>query len=135
MIKRIDHIGIAVKDLEKAISIYRDDFRLKLIEIEDVPSQKVRVAKFDIDGVHIEFLQPTAEDSPISKFLEKKGEGIHHIAYYTDDIDAQINELKTKGFSLINEKPVEGSSNTLIAFVHPKSSIILTELVFKGDKK
>ncbi len=135
MIKRIDHIGIAVKDLEKAISIYRDDFGLKLIEIEDVPSQKVRVAKFDIDGVHIEFLQPTAEDGPISKFLEKKGEGIHHIAYYTDDIDAQINELKRKGFSLINEKPVEGSSNTLIAFVHPKSSIILTELVSKGDKK
>ncbi len=133
MIKKIDHIGIAVKDLNRSVEIYKDIFGFELLEVEDVPSQKVRVAKFDVGGVHIEFLQPLAEDSPISKFLEKKGEGIHHIAYYTDDIDGLIEGFKNKGIKMINDEPVNGSSGTVIAFVHPKSSIILTELVSKGE--
>ncbi len=133
MIKRIDHIGVAVKDLDKAIETYRDIFGFELLEVEEVPSQKVKVAKFNVGGVHIEFLQPLADDSPISKFLEKKGEGIHHIAYYTDDINGLLDDLKNKGVKMINEEPVKGSSNTVIAFVHPKSSIILTELVSKGE--
>ncbi len=133
MIKRIDHIGVAVKDLDRVIEIYRDIFGFELLEIEEVPSQKVKVAKFNVGGVHIEFLQPLADDSPISKFLEKKGEGMHHIAYYTDDINGLLEDLESKGVKMINEEPVKGSSNTVIAFVHPKSSIILTELVSKGE--
>ncbi|WP_035588892.1 methylmalonyl-CoA epimerase [Hippea jasoniae] len=134
MFKKIDHIGVAVKDLDEAVRLYRDVFGLKLLEIEEVESQKVKVAKFDIGGVHIELLQPTADDSPIKKFIDKKGEGLHHIAYEVDDIEEQLSQLKQKGVKLINERPTEGSSNTLIAFLHPKSSIILTELVFKGEK-
>ncbi len=133
MLKRIDHIGIAVKELDKVIPVYRDIFGLEFLGIEDVPSQKVRVAKFDIGGIHLEFLEPLAEDSPISKFLEKRGEGIHHIAYYTDNLDKFLKELKSKGVRLINERPVKGSSNTFIAFVHPSSSVVLTELVSKGE--
>ena len=133
MIKRIDHIGVAVKDLNKAISLYRDVLGFELLEIEEVESQGVRVAKFDINGVHIEFLEPTSQDSPIYKYIEKKGEGLHHIAYFTDDIEGELDRLKENGIQLINQQPVEGSSNTRIAFVHPKSSIVLTELVSKGE--
>ena len=133
MIKKIDHIGVAVKDLDKAIEIYNNVFGFELLEIEEVPSQKVKVAKFNVGGVHIEFLQPLAKDSPISRFLENKGEGIHHIAYYTDDIKGLLDDIKGKGVKMINEEPIKGSSGTIIAFVHPKSSIILTELVSKGE--
>ncbi len=132
MLKHIDHIGIAVKSIENAIAIYRDILGLKLLDVEDVPSQKVRVAKFDINGVHLEFLEPTDENSPIYKFLKKRGEGIHHIAYYTDNLEETLEKLKKEGIKLINDTPTKGSSNTKIAFVHPKSTIILTELVTKG---
>jgi len=133
MLTQIDHIGVAVRDLDKAITFYRDVLGLKFLEEEDVASQKVKVAKFEINGVHIEFLEPTSKDSPIAKFIENKGEGIHHIAYRTDDISNEIASLKRKGVKLINEHPIEGSGNTKIAFVHPKSSIVLTELVKKGE--
>ncbi len=133
MLTQIDHIGVAVRDLDKAIAFYRDVLGLKFLEKEDVASQKVRVAKFDLNGVHIEFLEPTSKDSPIAKFIEKKGEGIHHIAYRTDDVADEIESLKRKNVKLINEHPVEGSGNTKIAFVHPKSSMVLTELVQKGE--
>ena len=133
MLKQIDHIGIAVRDLNKVIPVYRDIFGLEFLGVEDVPSQKVRVAKFDVGGVHLEFLEPTAEDSPISKFLNKRGEGIHHIAYLTDDLEAFLKELKSKEMRLINEQPVKGSSDTYIAFIHPSSSVVLTELVSKGE--
>ncbi len=133
MLTQIDHIGVAVKDLDKAVAFYRDVLGLKFLEKEEVTSQKVRVAKFDLNGVHIEFLEPTSKDSPIAKFIEKKGEGIHHIAYRTDDVADEIESLKRKNVKLINEHPVEGSGNTKIAFVHPKSSMVLTELVQKGE--
>ncbi len=133
MLTQIDHIGVAVKDLDKAVAFYRDVLGLKFLEKEEVASQKVRVAKFDLNGVHIEFLEPTSKDSPIAKFIEKKGEGIHHIAYRTDDVADEIESLKRKNVKLINEHPVEGSGSTKIAFVHPKSSMVLTELVQKGE--
>ncbi len=133
MLTQIDHIGVAVRDLDKAITFYRDVLGLQFLEKEEVASQKVRVAKFDLNGVHIEFLEPTSKDSPIAKFIEKKGEGIHHIAYRTDDVADEIESLKRKNVKLINEHPVEGSGNTKIAFVHPKSSMVLTELVQKGE--
>ncbi len=129
MIKQIDHIGIAVRSLDAAIKFYRDILGLKLLETEEVDSQKVRVAKFDVNGVHIEFLEPTSEDSPIYKFIEKKGDGLHHIAYRTDNIANELHQLKYNNIKLINEQPVDGSSNTKIAFLHPKSSVVLTELV------
>ncbi len=133
MLKQIDHIGVAVKDLKKVIRFYKDILGLEFIEEEEVASQKVRVAKFNINGIHIEFLEPTSSDSPIAKFMEKKGEGLHHLAYRTDDIEKELDNLKNSDVKLINEHPVEGSSNTKIAFVHPKSSIVLTELVGKGE--
>ncbi len=133
MIERIDHIGVAVNDLNRAINLYRDILGLKLLEVEEVESQKVKVAKFDINGVHIEFLEATSPDSPIAKFIEKKGEGLHHIAYLTDNIGSELSGLKEKEIKLINEEPVNGASGVKVAFVHPKSSIVLTELVEKGE--
>ncbi len=133
MLTQIDHIGVAVRDLDKAVAFYKDVLGLKFLEKEEVASQKVRVAKFDLNGVHIEFLEPTSKDSPIAKFIEKKGEGIHHIAYRTNDVADELESLKRKNVKLINEHPVEGSGNTKIAFVHPKSSMVLTELVQKGE--
>ena len=133
MLKQIDHIGVAVKNLEETVKLYRDIMGLKLIETEEVESQKVKVAKFDINGVHIEFLEPTSPESPIAKFIEKKGEGLHHIAYMTDNIKKELENLKSKGVKLINEEPFDGASGVKVAFVHPKSSIVLTELVGKGE--
>ncbi len=133
MLQQIDHIGVAVKNLDDTISLYRDIIGLSLLEVEEVPSQKVRVAKFNINGVHIEFLEPTANDSPIAKFIEKKGEGLHHIAYRTDNITKELEKFKNMGIKLINEEPVDGASGVKVAFLHPKSSIILTELVSKGE--
>ncbi len=133
MLKQIDHIGIAVKNLEETIKLYKNIMGLELIEQEEVESQKVKVAKFDINGVHIEFLEPTAPDSPIAKFIEKKGEGLHHIAYMTDNINKELENLKSKGIKLINEESFDGASGVKVAFVHPKSSIVLTELVGKGE--
>ncbi len=133
MIKQIDHIGVAVRDLDRAVKFYRDILGLEFIEEEEVESQKVKVAKFNINGVHIEFLQATSPESPIYKYIEKKGEGLHHIAYRTDNIEGELKNLKNRSVRLINEIPIEGSSNTKIAFIHPKSGVILTELVGKGE--
>ncbi len=131
MLEKIDHIGVAVKDLDSVIGFYRDILGMEFLGVEEVASQGVKVAKFDIGGVHIEFLQPTKEDSPIAKFIQKKGEGLHHIAYRTDNIEEELDGLKTKNVKLINERPVEGSGGSRIAFIHPKSSFVLTELVSK----
>lgn len=133
MLKQIDHIGVAVKNLEETVKLYKDVMGLELLETEEVKSQKVKVAKFNINGVHIEFLEPTSQDSPIAKFIEKKGEGLHHIAYRTDDIKKELDSLKSKGVKLINEEPFDGASGVKVAFIHPKSSIVLTELVGKGE--
>ncbi len=132
MLQKIDHIGVAVKDLDRVVDFYKNVMGMEFLGIEEVPTQGVRVAKFDIGGVHIEFLEPTREDSPIARFIAKRGEGLHHLAYRTDNIDSELNRLKEMGVKLINETPVEGSDNTRIAFIHPSSSLILTELVSKG---
>ncbi len=129
MIIGINHIGVAVRNLDRVVSFYRDTMGFEFLGVEEVPSQRVRVAKFDVGGVHVEFLEATSEESPIYKFIEKKGEGIHHIAYNTDSLENTLEALKGRGVKLINERPVKGSSGMLIAFVHPKSSVVLTELV------
>ena len=128
MIQKIDHLGIAVRSLDEAIPYYENALGLKCEHREDVPSQKVRTAFFCAGEVHLELLEPTAEDSPIAKFLEKNGEGIHHIAFATDNIEAQLAKAKDAGIKLIHEVPFEGAANKLVAFLHPKFTRgVLTE--------
>jgi methylmalonyl-CoA/ethylmalonyl-CoA epimerase len=130
--KSIDHIGIAVNNLAQVIEIYKDILGFEYLGEEIVKDQGVKIAKFDCNGVHLEFLEPISDDSPIKKFLETKGQGIHHIAYKCDNIIEKIELLKQKGIKTINDTPKEGSNNTKIAFLHPKSAIVLTELVQGG---
>ncbi len=121
MIKNIDHIGIAVKDLDEAIKVW-EKLGLKVEEIEEVEDQKVKAGIIWIGKSRIELLQPTSEDSPIAKFIEKRGEGIHHIAFLTDDLEKHLEELKEKDVKLIDEKPRIGAGGKKIAFAHPKST-------------
>ncbi|MGE4546978.1 MAG: methylmalonyl-CoA epimerase [Desulfurella sp.] len=130
--KSIDHIGIAVNNLTQVVEIYKDILGFKYLGEEIVHDQGVKIAKFDCNGVHLEFLEPISDDSPIKKFLETKGQGIHHIAYKCDNITEKIELLKQKGMKMIDDTPKAGSNNTKIAFLHPKSTIVLTELVQGG---
>lgn len=128
MIKQIDHIGIAVASLEEGISYYEKTLGLHCEKVEEVASQKVRTAFFHCGEVHLELLQATAPESPIAKFIEKNGEGIHHIAFYTDDITNQLKQASDAGARLIHEVPFAGAANKLVAFLHPKSTHgVLTE--------
>ncbi|MCD6373455.1 MAG: methylmalonyl-CoA epimerase [Thermococcus sp.] len=120
MIKKIDHIGIAVANLEEAIKVW-EGLGLKVEEIEEVPDQKVKTAIIHVGESRIELLEPTAEDSPIAKFLAKRGEGIHHIALGVDNIEEHLEKLKEAGYRLIDEKPRIGAGGAKIAFVHPKA--------------
>jgi len=122
MITQINHLGIAVRSLEERIPFYRDVLGLPFLGQEEVADQKVRVAMFKVGEVKIELLEPTDPQSPIAKFLETKGEGIHHLAFQSDDIEAQLNDLKGKNIRLIDEQPRIGAHQTKIAFIHPKSS-------------
>ena len=129
MITKINHIGIAVNSLDEQIRFYRDVLKLEFEGIEEVSDQMVRVAMFKVGEVRIELLEPTSQDSPIAKFLVKKGEGIHHIAYETDQIYNEINGLKKAGIQMIDEDPKKGAHDTQIVFIHPKSSNkVLTEI-------
>ncbi len=136
MIHKINHIGIAVSSLKDQIPFYRDVLRLTFLGEESVPDQKVRIAMFQCGEVKIELLEPTGEDSPIQSFLEKKGAGIHHIAYETDSVEKTLDSLKAAGIRLIDTKPRNGAHGTKIAFVHPASSgKILTEICEPGGKE
>lgn len=128
MITRIDHLGIAVRSLEATVPYYEKALGLKCEHIEEVVSQKVRTAFFNVGGTHLELLEPTAPDSPIAQFIEKRGEGIHHLAFATDDIHGQLEGAKSAGVKLINETPFAGAADKLVAFLHPKSTFgVLTE--------
>lgn len=128
MIQKIDHLGIAVRSLDESVAYYESVLGLKCEGREEVESQKVKTAFFSVGGTHIELLEPTADDSPIAKFLETKGEGIHHIAFGTDDIEGQLGQAAGAGARLIHEKPFEGAADKLVAFLHPKSTHgVLTE--------
>jgi methylmalonyl-CoA/ethylmalonyl-CoA epimerase len=120
MIKKIDHVGIAVRNLEEAIKVW-EGLGLKVDEIEEVPDQKVRTAIIHVGESRIELLEPTAEDSPIAKFIAKRGEGIHHIALGVDNIEEHLGKLKEAGYRLIDEEPRIGAGGARIAFVHPKA--------------
>ena len=128
MLRNIDHLGIAVKSIEKARNFYENVLGLSCENIEEVESQKVRTAFFKIGETHIELLEPTADDSPIAKFIESRGEGIHHISYRTDNIGEQLAKAAGEGCKLIHEKPIVGAGGKQVAFLHPKSSHgVLTE--------
>ena len=129
MINQIDHLGIAVRSLDETVPVYEKALGLHCEHREEVPSQKVRTAFFDVGGVHLELLEPTAPESPIAKFLADRGEGIHHLAFRTDDITGQLEQAAGAGVRLINEKPFDGAAGKLVAFLHPKSTHgVLTEL-------
>ncbi len=119
MITQINHIGIAVRSLEEQVPFYRDVLGLPYLGQEVVEDQKVKVAMFQVGEVKIELLEPTDPSSPIAGFLEKKGEGIHHLAFQTDDIKQQLEDLKRKNVRLIDEQPRLGAHQTQIAFIHP----------------
>lgn len=129
MITRIDHLGIAVRSLETAIPYYERALGLKCDHREEVPSQKVKTAFFTVGEVHLELLEPTAPDSPVARFLETHGEGVHHVAFAADDVGAQLGQAKAAGVRLLHEVPFEGAGGKLVAFLHPKSTGgVLTEL-------
>lgn len=132
MLKKIDHLGIAVKSIASARSFYEDVLGLTCEGEEVVASQKVKTAFFRIGETHIELLEPTSDESPIAKFLEKNGEGLHHVAYQTDDIEAQLESARTGSCRLVNETPVIGAGGKQVAFLHPKSTNgVLTEFCSK----
>jgi len=119
---KIDHIGIAVRDLEKTISFYRDLIGLDFKGTEEVEEQKVKVAFFPLGESKMEFLEPTEPNSPVGKFIEKKGEGVHHLAFRVDNLEAKLEHLKAQGIELIDEKPRYGAGGARIAFLHPRST-------------
>ena len=118
----IEHIGIAVKNLDESIKFYENVFGLKCYAVEEVKDQKVKTAIFQIGETKIELLESTEQDGPISKFIEKKGEGIHHIAFKTKDINSSLKELEEKNIRLIDEHPRKGAEGLNIAFLHPKAA-------------
>jgi methylmalonyl-CoA/ethylmalonyl-CoA epimerase len=127
---KINHLGIATKGIDEALKFWADALGLENIHTEVVEDQKVRVAMLPIGDSRIELLEPTSDDSPISKFLEKRGGGIHHVAVEVENIETALNELKDKGMQLIDESPRVGADGCLVAFVHPSSTGgVLLELV------
>ncbi|MBA3640685.1 MAG: methylmalonyl-CoA epimerase [Acidobacteriota bacterium] len=125
----IDHIGIAVGDLNASLAFFKDALGLELDAPEDVPAQRVRAHFLQAGEAAIELVEPTADDSPIAKFIARRGAGIHHLALRVDDIVAALAELKTKGVRLIDETPRPGAHNSLVAFIHPASAHgVLVEL-------
>ena len=133
MLTKINHIGIAVQSLEASIPFYRDNLGMAFAGIEEVPEQKVRVAMLEVGESKIELLEPTSSESPVAKFIEKNGVGIHHIAYEVTDIEAAIARLLADGARMVDEKPRNGAHGTRIAFIHPKSSLgVLTEICQAG---
>nr|WP_209465326.1 methylmalonyl-CoA epimerase [Symbiobacterium terraclitae] len=130
MMMGIDHIGIAVRDLDGQVSLYRDRLGLAFEGIEEVPAQKVRVAFFAAGSSRIELLASTSPDGPIARHIDKRGEGLHHVAYRVPDIRAAMAEAAAKGFQLIDQEPRPGAHGTLVCFLHPRSTGgVLTELV------
>lgn len=136
IVTKVDHIGIAVKKLDDTIPYYTDTLGLKLLHIEEVETEAVRVAFIDAGNVKIELLEPMNTESAIHSFIEKKGEGIHHIALGVVGIESRMNDLRTKGIRILNEKPKVGAGGAQVAFLHPKSSFgVLYELCDKTGLK
>lgn len=122
MLKSINHIGIAVKNLDESLEIFNKIFSFTELHRETVEDQKVEIASFNIGEVKIELTAPIDDTSPIAKFLTKKGEGIHHIAFESTDLNSELNRLSNEGINLISDEPKIGAHNMLIGFLHPKST-------------
>jgi len=118
----VDHIGVAVKDLKKALEFWEKTLGIPCVGVEEVAEQKVRTAFLPVKDTEIELLEPTADDSPVAKFIEKRGEGIHHIALRVENLEEALEELKARGVQLIDEKPRYGAGGARSAFVHPKAT-------------
>ena len=132
-LSHIEHIGIAVSNLENAIKFYENAFGLECYKIEEVAEQKVRTAFFMIGQTKIELLESTDPEGPVGKYIEKRGEGVHHIAFAVEDINGSLSEAEKSGIKLLDSKPRKGADGLDIAFLHPKStSGVLIELCGKG---
>jgi methylmalonyl-CoA epimerase len=127
---RIDHIGIAVEDIDAALALYERDYEMTLVHREAVTEQGVDAALLDVGENHVELLGALGPDTPVGKFLAKKGPGIHHVAYQVDDIEATLHALRESGMRLIDEKPRVGIRDSRVAFLHPATAgSVLTEIV------
>lgn len=134
-ITHIEHIGIAVKSLKEAIPFYEETLGLKCYNVEEVKDQKVKTAFFKVGQTKIELLESTDAEGPIGKFIEKRGEGVHHIAYAVEQIEDQLKKVEEKGVRLIDKTPRKGAEGLDIAFLHPKSTFgVLTELCENKNK-
>ena len=132
---KLDHIGIAVRNIEQRLKIWRDIFGIQIQGIEQIAEQKVRVAILTVGDVNIELLEPITEDSPVAKYIAKRGEGIHHLSFEVGDVEKKIDELKKHGLRMIDEIPRKGTHGSRIAFIHPASTGgILIELTEKENK-
>ncbi|WP_433743026.1 methylmalonyl-CoA epimerase [Falsibacillus pallidus] len=132
MIKKVDHIGIAVRSIEDSLGFYTEILGLQCLKIEEVPSESVKVAFIDCGNTKLELLEPTSENSAVWKFIDKKGEGIHHVALGVESIKERMEELKEKGIRLIQDEPKIGAGGAEVAFLHPKSGMgVLYELCEK----
>ena len=130
MFGRIDHIGVAVTDLDAAIALYEESYAMELVHRETVTEQGVEAVLLDVGENHVELLSPLGDDTPVGKFLAKKGPGLHHVAYQVQDIEATLTSLKAAGLKLIDETPRTGIRNSRVAFLHPASTGgVLTEIV------
>ena len=130
MFGRIDHIGVAVNSIDDSIALYRDSFEMAEQHRETVEEQGVKAALLEIGEGHIELIEPLSPDSGVAKFIEKNGEGMHHVAYAVDDIDGALEKVKAAGLRLIDEQPRTGIRGSRVAFLHPKATGgVLTELV------
>jgi methylmalonyl-CoA/ethylmalonyl-CoA epimerase len=130
MLGRIDHIGVATDDLEGAIALYQETLGMPLAHRETVESQGVEAVLLDVGEGHVELLRPLGDDTPVGKYLAKKGPGLHHVAYAVDDIDATLSQLKDAGVELIDQEARIGIRDSRVAFVHPKATGgVLTEIV------
>jgi methylmalonyl-CoA/ethylmalonyl-CoA epimerase len=135
MFARIDHIGVAVEDLDAAIALYDERFDLALVHRETVEAQGVEAVLLDVGENHVELLAPLGPDTPVGKFLAKRGPGLHHVAYQTADIEQTLATLKEQGLRLIDETPRTGIRNSRVAFLHPGSSGgVLTEIVQPAEE-
>jgi methylmalonyl-CoA/ethylmalonyl-CoA epimerase len=130
MLNKIYHLGYAVEDIEAASRFYRENFGAEPTEPEVVGEQGVIATMFRVGESMVELVQPTRPDSPVGRFLERRGEGVHHVAYQVDDLETALRELRKNGVEIIDEEPRRGAGGTRIAFIHPKSAFgVLTELV------
>ncbi len=130
MFTRIDHIGVAVEDLDAAIKLYERNFEMELVHRETVESQGVEAVLLDVGDGHVELLSPLGPDTPVGKFIAKKGPGLHHVAYAVEDIEATLANLKEQGMKLIDQEPRTGIRQSRVAFLHPAATgSVLTEIV------